>query len=66
MMIAWGLGTDIYSATASEKKMGKEGEEGEEEEEKEKDHIAMLWEAVVDLQKRVRKLERKLEDRERR
>ena len=62
MMIAWGLGTDIYSATASEKKMGKEGEgEGEE-----KDHIAMLWEAVVDLQKRVRKLERKLEDRERR
>lgn len=44
--------------------MGKEGRgEGEGEE---KDHIAMLWEAVVDLQKRVRKLERKLEDIERR
>jgi hypothetical protein len=42
--------------------MGKEGRgEGEEE-----NHIAMLWQAVVDLQKRVRKLERKLEDIERR
>ncbi len=30
-MITWRLGTDIYSATASEKKMGKEGEEEEEE-----------------------------------
>jgi hypothetical protein len=44
--------------------MGKEGRE--EGEGGEKDHIAMLWEAVVDLQKRVRKLERKLEDIERR
>ncbi len=42
--------------------MGRGRREGEEE----KNHITMLWEAVVDLQKRVRKLERKLEDIERR
>ena len=35
-----------------------------EEDNDEKDQVAFLWEAIVDLQNRVRKLERSLEQKE--